>query len=161
VQVYVPLPERDGRVDVLKVHLRKRRHSGLDLEQLAYQTPSYSGAMLANLCNLAAIFAGRDGRDTILEKDFLEAISQEASGVKAPPHQPNVLKRVALIEAAICVYSTLNPEFGAVDMVTVQPAERRRLGRTVFKRNEPRAFTRLYTRRFLEVRRAENLVVEM
>jgi cell division protease FtsH len=148
----VPPPPREGRIDVLNVHLKSRRHSGLDLHELAYQTPGYTGAMLANLCNLAAIFAARNGRDTILPADFQRAIAQEEAGMNTTPHQPDVLKRVALLEAATAVISTLLPELEDVEMITAQPAERRRLGKTVLKSNEPRQFTRLFTRRYLEVR---------
>ena len=115
-------------------------------------TDGYTGAMIANLCNVAALYASRAGRDTILRSDFTDSLAQEQSGSRAPAHSEHVTTRVALVEAAAALVATLTPEVEDVEAVYVQPTERRRLGQTLLKTSEERALSRLYTRRYLEVR---------
>lgn len=109
--------------------------------------------MIASLCNLAALYANRAGRDTILRRDFLDALAQEETGALADTHSDFVTERVALVEAATALVATLLPVIEEVEAVTIAPTERRRLGQTMLKQHEPRVLTRLYTRRYLEARR--------
>ena len=70
-QILVTAPDLKGRRAILEVHTRnKPLEPGIDLELIARQTSNLTGADLANICNEAAIFAGRDHRETIRTKDF-------------------------------------------------------------------------------------------
>ena len=73
-QVLVDRPDKLGRVQILRVHVRKVQLApDADLEKVAALTPGFTGADLANLVNEAAIFAVRDGREVIEAVDFSEA----------------------------------------------------------------------------------------
>ncbi len=76
-QVLVDRPDRKGRVDILKVHLKKISVSaGLDIDAVAALTPGFTGADLANLVNEAALVATRRGGETTTLEDFNQAIER-------------------------------------------------------------------------------------
>lgn len=73
-QVVVPLPDVKGRIEILKVHLRKvPTNADVDIEQIARGTPGFSGADLANLVNEAALFAARKNQNEVFLYDLEEA----------------------------------------------------------------------------------------
>ncbi|HYB97684.1 MAG TPA: ATP-dependent zinc metalloprotease FtsH [Candidatus Limnocylindrales bacterium] len=73
-RVVVPRPDVRGRTGILKVHTRKVPLApDVDLEQLAKATPGFSGADLENLVNEAALLAAREGRDTVVQRNFEDA----------------------------------------------------------------------------------------
>lgn len=154
VQVYVGPPSREGRIDVLHVHLRKFqwKPETVDIHDLAFSTDGYTGAMLSNLCNVAALMANRNGRDTITGDDFRMALQYEHQGLPAGQHTPHVTRRIAVLEAATAVTASLLPAIEPVEYVYTQPTEKRKLGSTVLKDNEQRSMTELYTKQYLEVR---------
>ncbi len=76
-RVPVDLPDKEGRVAILKVHCRDKPLGGeVDLDQVAQRTTGFSGAMLQNLMNEAAIYAVRSDRDTIAADDVDSALDR-------------------------------------------------------------------------------------
>src|SRR5882724_6163681 len=81
-QVLVDRPDRIGRAQILKVHMRKAKLAvDVDAEQVAALTPGFSGADLANLVNEAALFATRRGADAVSMEDFTAAIERIVAGL--------------------------------------------------------------------------------
>ena len=82
-QMLVPPPDLKGRIEILKVHTRtKPLASNVSLEQIAKQTSGLTGAELANICNEAAIFAGRRGDQFVTQMDFDSAIERIVAGLQ-------------------------------------------------------------------------------
>ncbi|HEY6760984.1 MAG TPA: AAA family ATPase [Baekduia sp.] len=83
-QVFVSPPDVDGRRKILEVHTHnKPLHQDIDLGAVAAQTSGLSGAELANLCNEAAIFAGRRSATVIENGDFDDALERVVAGVQS------------------------------------------------------------------------------
>ncbi|MCM1066915.1 MAG: ATP-dependent zinc metalloprotease FtsH [Muribaculaceae bacterium] len=82
-QIYVDLPDLPDRVEIFKVHLRKIKTSEeLDVEMLARQTPGFSGADIANVCNEAALIAARHNKDSVSTEDFNAAVDRVIGGLE-------------------------------------------------------------------------------
>lgn len=82
-QIYVELPDLNGRKEIFKVHAKPLKlDPGLDLDFLAKQTPGFSGADIANLCNEAALIAARHNKTSISQKDFLDAVDRIVGGLE-------------------------------------------------------------------------------
>jgi cell division protease FtsH len=82
-QMLVPPPDLKGRVAILGVHTRtKPLASNVDLEQIAKQTSGLTGAELANICNEAAIFAGRRSDQYVTQMDFEAALERVVAGLQ-------------------------------------------------------------------------------
>lgn len=82
-QIYVDLPEYKERLDIFKVHLRGLKLvQGFDIDFLAKQTPGFSGADIANVCNEAALIAARKNKSNIDKQDFLDAIDRIIAGLE-------------------------------------------------------------------------------
>lgn len=82
-QIHVDLPELKERTEIFKVHLRGLRLiDGFDLDFLAKQTPGFSGADIANVCNEAALIAARKNKPVIDRQDFLDAIDRIVGGLE-------------------------------------------------------------------------------
>ena len=82
-QVYVDLPELSERKAIFLVHTRPLKiEKKLDLDFLAKQTPGFSGADIANLCNESALIAARKGKKMITKQDFLDAVDRIVGGVE-------------------------------------------------------------------------------
>jgi cell division protease FtsH len=82
-QMLVPPPDLAGRVAILRVHTRsKPLGEDADLDQVARQTSGLTGAELANICNEAAIFAGRRSDDRVIQEDFDNAIERVVAGLQ-------------------------------------------------------------------------------
>lgn len=85
-RVTIGLPDAKGRLDVLRIHARKKLLGGdVDLEQLALDTPGLSGAELANVVNEAALAAARRGAGAVEQQDFDSALDRILYGLKRPP----------------------------------------------------------------------------
>jgi cell division protease FtsH len=82
-QVLVSPPDLNGRMEILKVHTRNKPVRNVDFELVARQTSGLTGAELANICNEAAIFAGRKQRDHILTEDFDAALERVVAGMES------------------------------------------------------------------------------
>jgi cell division protease FtsH len=82
-QIYVDLPDLPDRVEIFKVHLRKVKiDNSLDIELLARQTPGFSGADIANVCNEAALIAARHNKQTVTKEDFSAAVDRIIGGLE-------------------------------------------------------------------------------
>lgn len=82
-QIHVDLPELSERVAIFKVHLAPLKlDSSLDIELLARQTPGFSGADIANVCNEAALIAARHNRKEVGKQDFLDAVDRIIGGLE-------------------------------------------------------------------------------
>ena len=81
--IYLELPTLDERVAIFKVHIRKLKlGNDIDLDFLAHQTPGFSGADLANICNEAALIAARKDKEAIEQSDFMEAVDRIVGGIE-------------------------------------------------------------------------------
>ena len=82
-QIYVDLPDLRERKEIFEVHLRPIKTSEtLDLDFLAKQTPGFSGADIANVCNEAALIAARNGKKAVDRQDFLDAVDRIVGGLE-------------------------------------------------------------------------------
>jgi cell division protease FtsH len=125
-QVTLGLPDRDGRLQILRVHSRgKPLARDVDLEQLARTTPGFSGADLANLVNEAALLAARDGRRELTARDFELALDKIVLGVERP-HLTSLVERkmVAYHEAGHALVALYTPGADPVKKVTIIPRGR-------------------------------------
>jgi len=122
-QIFVTPPDLKGRRAVLAVHTRdKPLAENVDLELVARQTSGLTGADLANICNEAAIFAGRHHRDHILTRDFQSALERVIAGVQSrrviTEHEKKV---VAYHEAGHALCSELLPSVEKVHRISIIP----------------------------------------
>ena len=82
-QIHVDLPDLNERLEVFKVHLKPLKlDENLDIEFLARQTPGFSGADIANVCNEAALIAARHNSDKVGKQDFLDAVDRIIGGLE-------------------------------------------------------------------------------
>lgn len=82
-QIYVDLPDLNERKEIFEVHLKPIKTSEtLDLEFLARQTPGFSGADIANVCNEAALIAARKEQKSVTKQDFLDAVDRIVGGLE-------------------------------------------------------------------------------
>lgn len=82
-QIYVELPDLNDRVAIFKVHLKKIKiDDSVDIELLARQTPGFSGADIANVCNEAALIAARHNKKTVEKQDFIDAVDRIIGGLE-------------------------------------------------------------------------------
>jgi cell division protease FtsH len=125
-QILVSAPDLKGRRAILDVHTQdKPLEPGVDLELIARQTSNLTGADLANICNEAAIFAGRDHRETIRTKDFQAALERVIAGMQSrrviTEHEKRV---VAYHEAGHALCSELLPSVEKVHRISIIPRGR-------------------------------------
>ncbi|MBL7888680.1 MAG: ATP-dependent zinc metalloprotease FtsH [Bacteroidia bacterium] len=82
-QIYVDMPDLNERKDIFKVHLKPLKlDTTVDVDFLAKQTPGFSGADIANICNEAALIAARHGKESIGKQDFLDAVDRIIGGLE-------------------------------------------------------------------------------
>ena len=82
-QIYVDLPDLNDRVAIFNVHLRNiKTDDSLDVETLARQTPGFSGADIANVCNEAALIAARGNKKAVTKEDFNNAVDRIIGGLE-------------------------------------------------------------------------------
>jgi cell division protease FtsH len=82
-QIYVDMPDLNERKEIFKVHLQPiKLASGMDIDFLAKQTPGFSGADIANLCNEAALIAARKDKTFVEKQDFLDAVDRIVGGLE-------------------------------------------------------------------------------
>jgi cell division protease FtsH len=146
-QVTVALPDRVGRLDVLKVHVRgKPLANDVDLESVAKVTVGFSGADIANLANEAALTAARRGHKKIDGSDFSEAFERIVLGTQAPPLSNEKERRVtAYHEAGHALTAALTPGADPTYKVTIIPRGQAG-GVTVFQPEDDR---HLYSKDYL------------
>jgi cell division protease FtsH len=82
-QIYVDMPDLTERKEIFDVHLRPIKvDKSIDVDFLSRQTPGFSGADIANVCNEAALFAARKGRAEVTHQDFLDAVDRIIGGLE-------------------------------------------------------------------------------
>jgi len=82
-QIYVELPDLNERREIFKVHLRPIKYEkDLEIDFLARQTPGFSGADIANVCNEAALIAARKNKKSVQKQDFLDAVDRIVGGLE-------------------------------------------------------------------------------
>ena len=82
-QIYVDLPELNDRVAIFKVHLKNIKiDDSVDVDLLARQTPGFSGADIANVCNEAALIAARNNKTAVQKQDFIDAVDRIIGGLE-------------------------------------------------------------------------------
>ncbi len=82
-QIHVELPDLNERAEIFNVHLRPLKLSGeLKVDFLAKQTPGFSGADIANVCNEAALIAARKNHESVTKQDFLDAVDRIVGGLE-------------------------------------------------------------------------------
>ncbi len=124
-QIFVSPPDLGGRVEILKVHSANKPVANVDLEIVARQTAGLTGADLANICNEAAIFAGRKGRESVLTEDFNAALERVVAGMESRRLMNDHEKRVvAYHEAGHALCSELLPSVEKVHKVSIVPRGR-------------------------------------
>jgi cell division protease FtsH len=122
-QVFVPPPDLKGREEILTVHTRgKPLSQDIDLHRVAQHTSGLTGADLANLCNEAAIQAGRNKRPFIAQSDFDNAFERVVAGLQSRKVITDHEKRVvAWHEAGHALASELLPTVDKVQKVSIVP----------------------------------------
>jgi cell division protease FtsH len=82
-QIYVELPDLNERKEIFRVHLRPIKYEkDLEIDFLARQTPGFSGADIANVCNEAALIAARKNKKSVQKQDFLDAVDRIVGGLE-------------------------------------------------------------------------------
>lgn len=125
--IYVDLPELHERKEIFEVHLKKIKLDGtVDKDFLAKQTPGFSGADIANVCNEAALVAARHNKDFVGKQDFLDAVDRIIGGLekKNKAIKPSEKKRVAFHEAGHATISWLTEHAAPLLKVTIVPRGR-------------------------------------
>lgn len=123
-QIYVELPDIEGRKEIFDVHMRPLKlDDSVDKEFLAKQTPGFSGADIANVCNEAALIAARRNREAIGKQDFMDAIDRIIGGLekKSKIITPSEKKVVAHHEAGHAAVSWLLEHAHPLVKVTIVP----------------------------------------
>ena len=123
-QIYVDLPDLNERREIFKVHLRPLKViKTLDIEFLAKQTPGFSGADIANVCNEAALIAARKNKKSVGKQDFLNAVDRIVGGLEKKNKiiTPDEKKTIAYHEAGHALVSWLLEHAAPLVKVTIVP----------------------------------------
>ncbi len=123
-QIYVPLPDVKGRLEILKLHTEgKPLADDVDLEIIARSTPGFSGADLANIVNEAALIAARKNHGKIFMEDFEEAKDKVTMGIERKSLVLSEEEKVstAYHEAGHALVAKLLPKADKVHKVTIIP----------------------------------------
>ena len=123
-QIYVDLPDLNERREIFKVHLKPLKSvKTLDVEFLAKQTPGFSGADIANVCNEAALIAARKNKKSVGKQDFLDAVDRIVGGLEKKNKivTPEEKKTIAFHEAGHAIVSWLLEHAAPLVKVTIVP----------------------------------------
>ena len=123
-QIFVDLPDVRERKEIFEVHLRPIKQSEkLDVDFLAKQTPGFSGADIANVCNEAALIAARGGKKAVGKQDFLDAVDRIVGGLEKKNKIITVeeKKAVAYHEAGHATVSWMLEHAAPLVKVTIVP----------------------------------------
>lgn len=126
-QIHVDLPELRERVEIFKVHLRNLKLvEGFEIDFLAKQTPGFSGADIANVCNEAALIAARNNKQFIEKQDFLDAVDRIIGGLERRSKiiSPDEKRTIAFHEAGHATVSWILPNANPLLKVTIIPRGR-------------------------------------
>jgi cell division protease FtsH len=123
-QIYVDLPDIRERKEIFEVHLKPLKiKKGLDTKFLSKQTPGFSGADIANMCNEAALIAARNGKKEIDKQDFLDAVDRIIGGLEKKNKiiTPSEKKAIAYHEAGHATVSWMLEHAAPLVKVTIVP----------------------------------------
>jgi AFG3 family protein len=123
-QIYVDLPNINERKEIFEVHIKPLKLSDdVKIEFLAQQTPGFSGADIANMCNEAALIAARHGKKAIHHQDFLDAVDRIVGGLekKNKVITPKEKKVIAFHEAGHATVSWMLEHAAPLVKVTIVP----------------------------------------
>ncbi len=126
-QIFVDMPDLNERVAILKVHLKPLKlDTAVDVEFLARQTPGFSGADLANICNEAALIAARKKKKQVEKQDFLDAVDRVVGGLEKKNKiiTTEEKKVIAYHEAGHATVSWLTEHASPLVKVTIVPRGR-------------------------------------
>ena len=140
-QVLVDKPDFNGRVDILKVHIKSVKLSrDVDLQEIARLTAGLAGADLANIINEAALLAGRANKQEVSQQDFQEAIERSIAGLEKKSRRisPKEKKIVAYHESGHAVIAEMTEGASKVNKVSIIPRGMAALGYTLHTPEENR-----------------------
>jgi cell division protease FtsH len=123
-QIFVDLPDIRERGEIFKVHLTPlKKVEGLDVDFLAKQTPGFSGADIANVCNEAALIAARNNKTAVDKQDFLDAVDRIIGGLEKKNKivTPEEKKAIAIHEAGHATVSWMLEHAAPLIKVTIVP----------------------------------------
>ena len=123
-QIHVELPNYNERKGIFEVHVRNLKLAeDVDLEFFSKQTPGFSGADIANVCNEAALIAARNGKQSIEKSDFLAAIDRIIGGLEKRGNiiSPDEKKTIAIHESGHATVSWMLKHASPLVKVTIVP----------------------------------------
>jgi len=123
-QIYVDMPDLNERKEIFEVHLKPLKlENNLDVDFLSKQTPGFSGADIANLCNEAALIAARNDKKQVEKQDFLDAVDRIVGGLEKKNKiiTPSEKKAIAFHEAGHATVSWLLEHAHPLVKVTIVP----------------------------------------
>ena len=123
-QIFVDLPDIREREGIFKVHLEPlKKVEDLDTDFLAKQTPGFSGADIANVCNEAALIAARNNKTAVDKQDFLDAVDRIIGGLEKKNKiiTPDEKKAIAIHEAGHATVSWMLEHAAPLIKVTIVP----------------------------------------
>ena len=123
-QIYVDLPDIRERKEIFEVHLAPlKKVEGLDTDFLAKQTPGFSGADIANVCNEAALIAARHNKSAVDKQDFLDAVDRIVGGLEKKNKivTPAEKRAIAVHEAGHATVSWMLEHAAPLIKVTIVP----------------------------------------
>ncbi len=123
-QIYVDMPDLNERKEIFQVHLKPiKLEPGIDIDFLARQTPGFSGADIANLCNEAALIAARKNKKFVQKQDFLDAVDRIVGGLEKKNKiiTKEEKKTIAFHEAGHATISWLLEHASPLVKVTIVP----------------------------------------
>jgi len=126
-QIFVDLPDVREREEIFEVHLRPiKKSKNLDLDFLSKQTPGFSGADIANVCNEAALIAARNEKKAVDKQDFLDAVDRIVGGLEKKNKiiTPSEKRAVAFHEAGHATVSWMLEHAAPLVKVTIVPRGR-------------------------------------
>ena len=126
-QIYVDMPVLNERREIFAVHLKPLKlQENIDVEFLAKQTPGFSGADIANLCNEAALIAARKNKKQVEKQDFLDAVDRIVGGLEKKNKiiTPQEKKSIAYHEAGHATISWMLEHANPLVKVTIVPRGR-------------------------------------
>jgi cell division protease FtsH len=123
-QIYVDMPDLNERKEIFQVHLKPiKLEPGIDIDFLSRQTPGFSGADIANLCNEAALIAARKNKKFVQKQDFLDAVDRIVGGLEKKNKiiTKEEKKTIAFHEAGHATISWLLEHASPLVKVTIVP----------------------------------------
>lgn len=126
-QIYVDMPDMNERKEIFKVHLKKIKiDDSVDIDFLAKQTPGFSGADIANICNESALIAARSNKKQVSRQDFLDAVDRIIAGLEKKNKiiTPEEKRVIAFHEAGHATVSWMLEHASPLIKVTIVPRGR-------------------------------------